>query len=90
MGNGTLNWSQIDPPIKRSKILQLIAATLKDTESQCASLHFEYKLAYTKRLRDVTTHRQSAEGVGAGAYYKHNIQQYFLILIYAYETRFIN
>ena len=25
-------------------------------ESQCVSLHFEYKLVYTKRLRDVTTH----------------------------------
>ena len=58
------------PVVKRSKILQLIDATYKDTESQFVSLHFEYKLVYTKQLRDVTTH----EGVGAaGARYRRKV-----------------
>ena len=45
--------------IKRSKILQLIDSTYKDTESQCVSLPFECKLLYTKRLGDVTTYSHS-------------------------------
>ena len=45
--------------IKRSKILQLIDETYMDTESQCVSLHIEYKPVYTKRLQDVTTHSHS-------------------------------
>ena len=50
-----------------------------DTESQCVSLLLEYKLVYTKRLQDVTTHILTAEGVGAQ--YRRNVQQYLLILI---------
>ena len=50
------------PIIKRSKILQLIDALLKDTESQCVSLHFELKPVYMKRLRDVTTQSHSRGG----------------------------
>ena len=72
--------------INRSKILQLVDAKQKEPESQCVSLHLEYKLVYTKRVRD-GQHIVTA-GWG-GAHYRRNVQQYLLIMIHRYRTQFI-
>ena len=68
--------------IKRSKIRQLIDATYKDTESQCVSLHSEYKLVYIWSDCEMWQHIVTDEGVGAR--YSRNVQHYNSICWYWY------
>ena len=52
-----------------------------DTEFQCVSLNFEYKLAYTKQLGDATLRQYIVTDEGVGACYRRNLQQYLLVNI---------